>query len=341
MPIYQEIPFEYLLAALETTRGTAATAPTHYLPFTGTLKEMEEVYYPDEASGSLEEYTRSVTTRRWGELEGEGGADVNYLPFLFNLGLAPLTTPITPAGATLGRLWEFTPNRRADNIKAATVWSGDPNVTQVQRATYGLLQEIAFEADSSSTDGVTMSVKGISQMPTLETPPVEPTVTPGPLLIPGAMQLWLDDTSAIGTSDITERFVKADITIPTGAVAKFGAKGPTTDKSFRRIGRQKSHPELNFEVEVSNDALSKEYASWRNGKLVKIRWRLNGDYIEDVSSAATYQFLEFDFYGRLTSPERGELENVNRTMAFAVMGIRNATLGTSVVARVQNTRTTL
>ena len=32
-----ELAFEYLAAALETTRGTAITAPTHYLPLMGTI----------------------------------------------------------------------------------------------------------------------------------------------------------------------------------------------------------------------------------------------------------------------------------------------------------------
>jgi len=56
-----EIPFELFGLALETTRGTAVTPPSHLLPLVGTIKPTRPKYRPDEARGTIEEFYRSKT----------------------------------------------------------------------------------------------------------------------------------------------------------------------------------------------------------------------------------------------------------------------------------------
>lgn len=79
-----ELAFEYLLAGIETTHGTALNPPTKNLGLVGTVKPMMERYRPSEQRGKLAEYYRSKTTRKWSEFEGEGPLDVETLPLLLN-----------------------------------------------------------------------------------------------------------------------------------------------------------------------------------------------------------------------------------------------------------------
>ena len=51
-----EIPFEYLLAGIESAHGTALNPPTHNLGLVGTVNPMMERYRPTEQRGKLAEY---------------------------------------------------------------------------------------------------------------------------------------------------------------------------------------------------------------------------------------------------------------------------------------------
>jgi hypothetical protein len=96
-----EIPFEYLLAGIETAHGTALNPPTKNLGLVGTVKPMMERYRPSEQRGKLAEYYRSKTTRKWSEFEGEGPLDVETLPLLLN---ALVAGGIDGSGATAAAL---------------------------------------------------------------------------------------------------------------------------------------------------------------------------------------------------------------------------------------------
>ncbi len=108
-----ELPLELFAMALETTRGTPVTPPTHVLPMTGTLKPVRKKWRPDEARGTLEEIYRSRTTRAWSEFDVSGPADPNYAPFIYNLISKAYTTFTTPTTGVLTRLFTATPTLTA------------------------------------------------------------------------------------------------------------------------------------------------------------------------------------------------------------------------------------
>jgi hypothetical protein len=97
-----EIAFEVMAVALEGTRGTEETPPTHRLNMAGTLTPTEEIYYPPDQVGDLAEYQRSEIVRKSGEYEASGGADVYTLPVLLNMALAPVSTGVTAGGEVTG-----------------------------------------------------------------------------------------------------------------------------------------------------------------------------------------------------------------------------------------------
>jgi hypothetical protein len=523
-----EIAFEYLAGALEATAGTAVDPPTHYLPVVGKVTPKVERYRPEENYGNLSEFTRSITTRKWSEFEGEGPADPYMLPFWLNtllkgsvsvptypaggvvgildllvnvvdgetvsigadvyevvvvntdsavdtaggswdvttdpltidlagmvglvtviaqgdlirieneilkctgvvgtsytfargrcgtvaathadaqsifisaapgamsniaVGLVTTLTPtafalalvaeiaadgtedVTAADRALGAatrkievvadtaqavivlaetlagvgnawragvatyLWEFAPVLTANDLRAVTLYWGDPNLQMFQTA-YNQLDELTISADGSGTDGVTMSLKGMGLFPTKTTPASTPTAVPAPILLPSALQLWIDTALAIGTTEIEGEIISAEATIPSGIVRKFLPQGPGGNKGFSAVGRTKRHIEVKLAFELPDLAM---YDHWDNEDVLKVRTRVSGDEIVSVGSPAVawYSYVEIDCYGTFDSPAWGENEKANRTLETTLMSEWNAVAGRDVVVRVLSNRATL
>jgi hypothetical protein len=195
-------------------------------------------------------------------------------------------------------------------------------------------------ADATSETGATCALKGMGFFPARVAAPTIPPAIPGDLLMPGAMQLWIDvGATAIGTTEITGRFVKSDWTIPTGVSYKNYANGPTGGLNFTKTGRKKRAAKATIEVEL-NDAsigVGGEYRLWEADTPVKMRTRLNGALIE----GALYSYVQLDIYGPLDAFEWSTVEDTNRTMRFTVESQYDSVLGASFSLAVQNQRTTL
>jgi hypothetical protein len=336
-----EVAFEIFAAALETTRGTAVSPPTHYLPLAGTITPTRTKYRPDEQRGTLEEFYRSKTVRTGCTWTGESGADPNYAPLIYNMVVKPVSAPTTPTNGILTRLWTFAPTITADDLKSATLYSGDPNV-QIFQASYCMADTLTVSADAGGEDAVTWKLEGAGRFPARITAPTLPAQNIGDLLMPGAMQLWIDTTLAIGTTEITGRFIQTEWTIPTGVTYKNYANGPTGGLNFTKTGRKKRHAEAMIVVALNDLSIGTggEYRLWEADTIVKMRIRLNGSLIESVTPDY-YSYLQLDIYGPLDAFDWGTVADSNRTMQFTVQSEYNSVAGGSFVLYCQNTKTSI
>lgn len=336
-----ELAFEYIALALETTKGTAVTPPTHNFPFTGTITPSRTKARATDSNGLLSEFSRSKTVRAGSTWEGSGMADANYAPVLFNLLVKAVTSPTTPTNGVLTRLWTFSPTQNADDLKSATFYFGDPNV-QIFQSAYSMAEQMTISADASGEDAATWSVNGYGRFPARVSAPSLPAQTVGDMLMPAAMQLWIDTSSAIGTTEVTGRFISTDWTIPAGTARKHYAGGPTQGLNFTKHGRIKRHAEATITVELNDVSIAagKEYLTWEADTLVKMRVRINGALIESVIPDY-YSYIQLDIYGPLDAFAWGDVEGANRTMSFTVQSEYNVTAATDFVLYAQNTKTTL
>jgi hypothetical protein len=238
----------------------------------------------------------------------------------------------TPGGGTDSRLWTFAPTMTSDDLEALTLWFGDPNV-QVFRAGYCMPDELTISGDASGTDGVTMSVNGQGLFPAKVADPVVPAMLSAPMLMPTAMQLWID-TATIGSTPVAGRLISAEVTLPSGISRKWLAAGPTSDLSFSKIGRGKRHAELALRFEVDDMT---QYDQWVAATSLMTRVRFNGSLIE----GALYYYVDFDIYGPFDGMEWGENEGTNRTLDVTILSEYNAVAGYDWCVRVQNNRDAL
>lgn len=339
-----EQAFEIFALALETVRGTAITPPTHYMPFKGMVKPFREKARSEVSDGTLDEFNRSKTVRAGSEFSGEGDADPNYAPLIFNMIMKANDTPTTPTDGVLTRLWTYTPTLTSDDLKSATMYGGDPNV-QIFQAPYSLAEELTVSSDAGGTDAAKWSMKGFGRFPARVAAPAMPAQAQGDQLMPGAMQLWMDTgATAIGTTEVTGRFLSADWAIPTGVTKKYYAGGPTGGLNFSKTGRKKRSAKATIVVELNDVSIGagKEYLTWEADTVVKMRIRLNGSLIESVGAGPTlyYSYIQLDIFGALDAFDWGDYEG-NRTMQFEVTSERNATAGYGYALYAQNARTAL
>lgn len=331
----QELFSEYMALALETTRGTGITQPTHKLTGTGTITPNREMYYSSDNYGVLAEYTRSKTMRTGAEWTNEGDLDIKQLPVLLNMVLAAVTSPSTPTNGVLTRLWTFTRTMTADSIKAATLWWTDPNAITF-KSVYAMAQELTVSAGTDGTDPMKFSINGIGQFPSTPSTPSEPALTLAPLLVPYKQQLWID-TATIGTTAISGRFISGELTMPTGVVPKYLAQGPTGAGDYTRVGRERTHPTLKLRFELADSTQLSQYTTDTD---LKVRWRVSGDLIESVTPDYYYYF-EADVYGKFAFDSWSDLEGTNRVIDLVIEGEYNTTAATDLIVRCQNINTAL
>jgi hypothetical protein len=262
------------------------------------------------------------------------------MPFLFNMAVAPNSSPSTPADAVLARLWAFVRSGTADNIKSATVWWGDPALNQL-RSEFAMLDELVVENDASGEEVATVNAKGMALFPTKVSAPAATTSIAGATFPGGLMQLWIDTSSAIGTTEITDRLISAKHTIKTGVKYKYIAKGPAASLGFSLIGREKI---ATLTTEIKLEFLDyDEYDMWAASDTLKVRVRHNGTLIESEGAGPTdfYNYMEFDSYGVGSDLEWGDNEGTNRTITIVIESQNDSTLGSDCRTAVQNARTSL
>ena len=299
----------------------------------GTINPRVEKFRPDESRGTLAEYYRSATVRKWAEWEGEGPLDTYTLPFLLEGLLKGGGVITTPGGGTTTRLHTYAPTMTSDDLLASTLYWGDPS-TQIFQASYSMVDEITISADASSTDGITMSAKGQSRFPAQAAPDSVPAMLDAPLLAPADMQVWIDSTNPIATTEIADRVVSTELTIPSGVVYKWLATGPTGTRDFVHHGRKKRHAELKLVLELAD---MDEYDLWAAATSLKVRLQFNGPIIEGVLR----HFVQFDIYGPFDGPDWGDLEGSNRTIALNILSEYNTAAGYDFCMAVQNDRATI
>jgi hypothetical protein len=335
-----EIFVERMHLALETTRGTAVTTPTHTFNYQGLITPGADYLEPAESRGELASVYRPQIARQGSAWTLEGQADVNYLPVLANMAVVPLTSPSTPTNGVLTRLWAFVPTMTADDIKAATmIWDLD---VQSLVADYCMIDSLTLSNDANGTDGLMVSVSGAGGFPAdIATP--TPAANIAGAMFPGvAMQLWIDTGGdAIGTTEYTDThsLVSAQHVISTGVTYKHVSAGPGAALDFNKTGRDKAAVRMVTTIQVEMPDMTL-FDLWTADTTAKVRVRHNGPLIESVTPDY-YNYTEVDVYGKMKFTGWGINQNSNRVANYMIESIKDATLGAGWRLAIQNARTAL
>lgn len=312
-----EILYEALLGALEATRGTAIAAPTHLLNVTDGMMLLPRKTFHNVATvtGTRAEFTTNTKTYEDTALNPSGTLDLRQAPFWGNL-YAGAATVATPAGGTTARTHTFVPGMSTDPALSATFWSGDPNV-QIWVADYHMLDDYTVTFDASSDEAVSFSANTVGRPWSEATDPVIPTQTE---MVPAYgidASLWVDTSSAIGTTAITGRLVNGEWRIVRSRSRKRHARGAGATRTFDATGIGRDHAELDLTFELYDLAQTDLFVDETDAK---VRLRLNGALIE----GSLYNYYQADIYGKLQDLAFDTFMDTNRTVTFTIMSTYNA-----------------
>jgi hypothetical protein len=327
-----EIVFERLALALETTPFTPVTPPNTNLNIVGSISPVEEDYTPNDQYGTLEEAYRTQIMRRSMEWGGDGDVDIYAAHKVMSMAVKGGVSPSTPTNGVLTRLGTYIPTLTSNDLKTATLYGGMDPALGVYEVPGAVIDTLEVTSDSGGTEAVKWSISGTGADATVDaTPPTFPAVAPGPLLIPGNSQLWID-TATIGTTAITGRLISTRVTIPTNYSKKYpGGQTPGTVPTVTRYGRGKRRAEMELTFELTDLT---QYNQWKNQTNLKVRLRHNGSLIESVTPDY-YHYMQFDIYGPFRFGGWGEYEGTNRTITLTIRSIYDATNAASFAAYVQ------
>jgi hypothetical protein len=329
-----ELAFERFSGALEATHGTAVTPPTFAFNLDGTLTPDHSRSRRSRKDGTLAEFYSSVITRAGAGWTAEGDLDINTVCFFLEMAIKGAGVIATPGGGTLSRTHTYTPTMTSDDLLSATLFWGDPG-TQILRSVYAMVDTLTITNDASSEDGAMMSFDGRAKFPTEVSAPTQPSFITSGLIVGQNMQLWMDTSSAIGTTAVTGRVISVEHTLSTGLSYKFLAGGTAADLSFNRHGRGKRHLETKMVFELADMT---QYDLFAAGTSTKTRVRHNGSTAIETT---LFPYLQVDTYGPLEDLNWGDLEGTNRTVEFTIQSEYDATLGADFSFQVQNARTTI
>lgn len=324
-----ELAFEYLAAAIESVHGTPIAAPVFYTNLMGTIDQADEYYEPTEFRGTKAASYRTARVRSTATVSAEGGLDVQTLPMFMEASIngGGAVTP-SEVETSVAWLWEYIPPMSSDTLDSLTLFWGDPNV-QIYQSAYAMVDSWTISGDASSTDGSMFSLNLTCKAPVKLAAPALPSQVVGDLMSGLKMQGYLDTSSAIGTTLLSNKLISASHTLTTNTSYKYLAAGPTAGISFTQhgIGRPRLVTSLSLEFD---DSTEMDLV----GQVVKCRVRHNGPLV--TGSATNYQYCEVDTYGRLRFTGWSDLEGTNRVANFEIHSEVDTTLGADYRVAIQN-----
>jgi hypothetical protein len=329
----KSINFERLALALEATAGTKIANPTHVIPVTSaTMTPQQSRYAPSEMRGGFSRNFRQEITRAWGQWEADMPADTRILPLLFNMAVKDVSTG---TGAGTHKTWAFPFDETSSTVKTATMWFGSANFWQNRG--YSTIESLEFTNSADSEDAATVKVSGFGNTAALgTTAPTIPAISTGSLLPPGMMAMWLDTSSAIGTTAIANRLISATHKITTGYTEggmKFWPLGTdgATNRGYSALARDAASMRLETTITLEIPDLT-QIALWEAATFTKLRIRHYGKLI----ATTEYHYVDFDTYGPLEDLQWGTYAGTNRVVTFTVKSHYDATLAAQARVAVQN-----
>lgn len=316
---------------IETTRGTlvAATRILDHDPGGVVLKRTPSIIRVRNA-GSLATSHRSYPGRDMIEIEASGTWTYNWAPWWFNHFLGPLATGVN---ATADKLWAFTSTEisdTADNLKASS-WEvsgkdtrpGEYKVAGVmgQKLSLSIKQDAPWTYKASLIGQVvTVAAKTGSISAATTIVDVLGTLT----------KVYIDTSSAFGTTQRVGAVVSADIDITVGTNPRYTLDGQRNPYRMAVTGNR----QISAKIVAEYDAQT-EYTAAHAGTAKRVRVKATGPTL----GSSTY-ICQLDLPGTWDSIDFGDDDGVV-TEELTLTGQYDSTPASDVAASVTTDSATL
>lgn len=313
----------------ETTAGSVVAATTLWRGV-GALEDEIEPVMPEEDIGIIGGTDRSYIPMLGGAISFEDTpATFEQAPYLFAAGVKNVTSGTADTGGS-GYIYTYTfPTTSANTVQSYTIEGGDNQ--QEEEMYYAVVGAFAFsgaggEALNMSADWMGRQI----QTGTFTTTPSIPTVEE---VLFSKGKVYIDAAGGtIGSTQVSNTLLGADISVNTGIIRKWTADG-SLDFSFIQY--------TDYEIEVSvtfehDGNATSEKSNWRNETARLIRLDFEGSTLTTAGSSHSVKLLRFDLPGKWTDFEALGDQDGNSIVTGTFMSKYNATYGGGPEIKVVN-----
>lgn len=333
MPGYKNVMMlEGAQAGGESTRGTVVTPTRILYPSSGGVT----VTYNQEAD-DYSESTRSYfgkKTHALGlysvDLAVEERVSYEDLCWWLNFALkGGETTPDTVL--TTGKQYVFTPSDGSDTLEFMTLVAGHTdNYYTFGGCAVNELQ-LRFDPSAEATWMLSASLMGNSMAASASWTALSERART--MVLARGTKLYVDDSSAIGTTQLTGTVRSGQLTIANNFERKAFLENSATYATDMGRGEQMVTGEFTFEF--ANDA---QFAKMRSGTVRKIRIVQEGEVIG--AGTAKYQ-LQIDLPNAYYNAPSIGFAGQNKTITFGVVGYVSATTAHPIEVKVTTAETSV
>lgn len=286
--------------AAEVTQGSSSDAATTVWRGMGVLKDNLEVTFVEEAIGILGGANRTYIGKTGGEIELNGSATYEQLPYFLQSGVYT-ATPTTDTGTGTGYIWTWnvqsvsTDSIATSDLTTYTIEGGDNQQAEVMH--YCFTKELKLTGETGKSIEVSGTLEGRAIATTTFTASVSAPTVEDILFSKGL--LYIDpSTDAAGTTLKSNTLLKMNLDFKTGWMPVFAADGQTYFSFVKRVS-----DEITLDITFEHDGTSvAEKAVWRAQTERVIRLKFTGNALTS-SGAYTTKTMIIDLYGKWESFE--------------------------------------
>lgn len=291
---------EKTLIGVEALAGASTDAPTTHWRGMGKIKNRREIVFPEERVGRIGGTTRSYTSRTGGEVELEGDATFEQLPYIFNSGIY-LTTATTDSGTGYVRQWDVqsasTDLLATTDLATLVVESGDNNALKVSRFCFTREFTLAGKQGEGMTIAATLESRAPSTSTGFTTVGSTDLENACETIVFSKVALYVDDsTGTIGTTQVSETILDFSHKHTTGWVALPARDGRLDFSNIKHIDDE-IILEMTWEHNTNAET---EYSKWESEaeRAIRIQWTGTA-----LTSAGTYstKLFRIDMVGKWSS----------------------------------------
>lgn len=332
----QERIFEISQAGLETTRGTAVAATrklyTNWSPFSYE----KEIVFANAQTGTLEPNI-DATYRRPSPVGHTGAEQATFedLPWWLQAALkGGVTGGAGDAGSPPMYTYAFNPSNTADDIKSFTLERG--TTTLPYKFNQAMVNQLTIRIDPDNEAAWMLDIEAMSRKPAQTAMTGAISDRTRELIRAPGTQLFVD-TTTIGTTQVSGRFIGGSVTIQNSLNFKAFSEDED-DYAANKVGRGMRLVTAQFSFEHDSDT---EFANYRDATAGaplkrKIRVKRIGSVIHD----AVTKDVTLDVYGYWSAAAMDYREN-NKIITLTLAGARDATATATIIATVKNALATL
>lgn len=286
----------------ETSPGTEVDATT-VLRMQGVLADTRTVEFVEEHVGYLSGLGRTHTPFLAGELEVEGVATFEQLPYILNAGVEGVTGSQDGTGSDYIYTYTF-PTTSAKTPYYYTIEAG--NDVQEEQMLYCFIREFTISGSVDEALQVTATWEGRQVSTGTFTASVSvPTVED---ILFNLGHLYIDDSGGtIGSTEKSNTLISAELNVTTGFVAQRAADG---QKYFSYVYQTAPEITLNLTF-IHNSSSVSEISKWRSEttRLIRLKWE--GSDVGTAGTTYSKKTLIVDLAGKWETFEKLDEQDGN------------------------------